>query len=237
MKAFRNICICLLVISLMLVSAGTVFANEPSDNGQGKGPQYHGERQGFSGNVTSVYAGSVTDDGNVTLITGQGWTVTVALKNEFRFKIPKVLNRWELGNITDFASHLEGGLDSLLDRRVVVLAYNIEETTPPDTFSGDVLKFMVLPVPGEPLHAHHAGIVTEIVTYPLNGNITIVDVHGVSHPFIIDGDTFYRPQGIDDSDITLDSFVTVITTGGEPDVAKAIVLHKPKPEGWPNPGS
>jgi len=228
MKAFRNICIFLLVISLMLVSAGTVFANGPSDNGQGKGPQYHGEKQGFSGNVTSV------DDGNVTLITGQGWTVTVALKDEFRFKIPKVLNRWELGNITDFASHLEDGiLDALLGKRVVVLAYNIEETTPPDTFNGDVLKFMVLPVPGEPLHAHHAGIVTD----PLNGDITIVDVHDVSHTFIIDGDTFYRPQGIDDSDITTDSFVTVITTGGEPNVAKAIVLHKPKPEGWPNPGS
>ena len=228
MKAFRNICIFLLVISLMLVSAGTVFANGPSDRSQGQGPQYHGEKQGFSGNVTSV------DDGNVTLITGQGWTVTVALKDEFRFKIPKVLNRWELGNITDFASHLEDGiLDALLGKRVVVLAYNIEETTPPDTFSGDVLKFMVLPVPGEPLHAHHAGIVTD----PLNGNITIVDVHDVSHTFIIDGDTFYRPQGIDDSDITTDSFVTVITTGGEPDVAKAIVLHKPKPEGWPNQGS
>lgn len=228
MKAFRNICIFLLVISLMLVSAGTVFANGPSDKSQGQGPQYHGERQGFSGNVTSV------DDGNVTLITGQGWTVTVALKDEFRFKIPKVLNRWELGNITDFASHLEdGSLDALLGKRVVVLAYNIEETTPPDTFNGDVLKFMVLPVPGEPLHAHHAGIVTD----PLNGNITIVDVHDVSHTFIIDGDTFYRPQGIDDSDITTDSFVTVITTGGEPDVAKAIVLHKPKPEGWPNQGS
>ena len=228
MKAFRNICIFLLVISLMLVSAGTVFANGPSDNSQGQGPQYHGEKQGFSGNVTSV------DDGNVTLITGQGWTVTVALKDEFRFKIPKVLNRWELGNITDFASHLEDGiLDALLGKRVVVLAYNIEETTPPDTFNGDVLKFMVLPVPGEPLHAHHAGIVTD----PLNGNITIVDVHDVSHTFIIDGDTFYRPQGIDDSDITTDSFVTVITTGGEPDVAKAIVLHKPKPEGWPNQGS
>ena len=230
MKAFRNICIFLLVISLMLVSAGTVFANGPSYSGQGKGPQYHGEKQGFSGNVTSV------DDGNVTLITGQGWTVTVALKDEFRFKIPKVLNRWELGNITDFASHLEGGsLDALLGKRVVVLAYNIEETTPPDTLNGDVLKFMVLPVPGEPLHAHHAGIVTD----PLNGNITIVDVHDVSHTFIIDGDTFYRPQGIDDSDITTDSFVTVITTGGEPDVAKAIVLHKPKPEGWPwpKPGS
>ena len=228
MKAFRNICIFLLVISLMLVSAGTVFANGPSDKSQGQGPQYHGEKQGFSGNVTSV------DDGNVTLITGQGWTVTVALKDEFRFKIPKVLNRWELGNITDFASHLEdGSLDALLGKRVVVLAYNIEETTPPDTFYGDVLKFMVLPVPGEPLHAHHAGIVTD----PLNGNITIVDVHDVSHTFIIDGDTFYRPQGIDDSDITTDSFVTVITTGGEPDVAKAIVLHKPKPEGWPNQGS
>ena len=228
MKAFRNICIFLLVISLMLVSAGTVFANGPSDKSQGQGPQYHGEKQGFSGNVTSV------DDGNVTLITGQGWTVTVALKDEFRFKIPKVLNRWELGNITDFASHLEDGiLDALLGKRVVVLAYNIEETTPPDTFYGDVLKFMVLPVPGEPLHAHHAGIVTD----PLNGNITIVDVHDVSHTFIIDGDTFYRPQGIDDSDITTDSFVTVITTGGEPDVAKAIVLHKPKPEGWPNQGS
>ena len=228
MKAFRNICIFLLVISLMLVSAGTVFANGPSDKSQGQGPQYHGKKQGFSGNVTSV------DDGNVTLITGQGWTVTVALKDEFRFKIPKVLNRWELGNITDFASHLEDGiLDALLGKRVVVLAYNIEETTPPDTFNGDVLKFMVLPVPGEPLHAHHAGIVTD----PLNGNITIVDVHDVSHTFIIDGDTFYRPQGIDDSDITTDSFVTVITTGGEPDVAKAIVLHKPKPEGWPNQGS
>lgn len=229
MKAFRNICIFLLVISLMLVSAGTVFAKGPSDSGQGKGPQYHGKRQGFSGNVTSV------DDGNVTFITKQGWTVTVALKDEFRFKIPKVLNKWEWGNITDFSSHLEGGsLDALLGRKVAVLAYNVEEITPPDTFHGDVLKFMVLPVPGEPLHAHHAGNVTDFDSGP-DGYITIVDVHEVSHTFTVDDETYYRPRGIEESDIAPGTFVTVVTTGREPDIAKAIVLHKPKPEGWPKP--
>ena len=229
MKALRNICILMLVVGLMLSGAGTVLAKGPSSSGQGKGPQYHGKKQGFCGNVTSVASG------NVTLITEQGWTVTVALKDEFRYKIPKVLNKWEWGNITDFSSHLEGGsLDALLGRKVVVLAYNLEESTPPDTFHGEVLKFMVLPVPGEPLHAHKAGNVTDFSSGP-DGNITISDVHGVSHTFMVDDDTYYRPRGIDESDIVPGTFVTVVTTGRELDIAKAIVLHKPKPEGWPKP--
>lgn len=227
MKTLRNICILVLAVALMLTGAGTVFAKGPSGSGQGKGPQNYGERQGFSGNVTSV------DEGNVTFITEQGWTVTVALKDEFRFKIPKVLNKWERGNVTDFSSHLEGGsLDALLGRKVAVLAYNVEESTPPDAFHGDVLKFMVLPVPGEPLHAHHAGNVTDFNSGP-DGNITISDIHGVSHTFTVDDETYYRPRGIDESDIAQGTFVTVITTGREADIAKAIVLHKPKPEGWP----
>lgn len=229
MKALRFTCIAALVVALILVGTGTVLAKGPSDNAQGKGPQYRGEKQGFCGNVTSI------QDGNVTLVTEQGWTVTIALAGEFRYKIPKVLNHWEVGNVTDFASHLDGGsLDSLPGRKVAVLAYNVEETAPPSVFCGDALKVMVLPLPGEPLHAHHAGNVTEFSGGP-DGNVTIVDVHGVGHTFTVDGDTYYRPQGIDESDIAPGSFVTVVSTGREPVVAKAIVLHKPKPEGWPKP--
>jgi hypothetical protein len=229
MKALRFACIVTLVIALILVGTGTVLAKGPSGNAQGKGPQYKGEKQGFCGNVTSV------QDGNVTLVTEQGWTVTITLTGEFRYKIPKVLNRWEVGDAAEFASHLAGGsLDSLLGRKAAVLAYNVEETAPPGVFYGDALKVMVLPVPGEPLHAHHAGNVTDFNSGP-DGNITIADVHGVSHTFTVDGDTYYRPQGIDESNIDLGSFVTVVSTGRETSVAKAIVLHKPKPEGWPKP--
>lgn len=229
MKALRSTCIVVLVIALILVGTGTVLAKGPSDNAQGKGPQYKGEKQGFCGNVTSV------QDGNVTLVTEQGWTVTIALTGEFRYKMPKVLNHWEVGDAADFAAHLEGGrLDSLPGRKVAILACNVDETTPPGVFCGDALKVMVLPVPGEPLHAHHAGNVTDFNSGP-DGNVTITDVHGVSHTFTVDSDTYYRPQGISESDIAPDSFVTVVSTGREPAVAKAIVLHRPKPEGWPKP--
>jgi hypothetical protein len=229
MKALRFACISALVIALILVGTGTVFAKGPSANALGKGLQHKGQKQGFCGNVTSV------QDGNVTLVTEQGWTVTIALTGEFRYKIPKVLNHWGVGNTTEFAAHLEGGsLDSLPGRKVAVLACNVEESVPPGVFSGDALKVMVLPVPGEPLHAHHAGNVTDFNPGP-DGNVTIMDVHGVSHMFTIDSDTYYRPQGISDSDIVPGSFVTVVSTGREPGVAKAIVLHRPKPEGWPKP--
>ena len=141
MKALRFICIATLVIALILVGTGTVLAKGPSDNAkgpsdkaQGKGPQYHGERQGFCGNVTSV------QDGNVTLVTEQGWTVTACLTGEFRYKMPKVLNRWAVGNATEFAAHFEGGnLDSLPGRKVAVLACNVEGAAPPGVFSGDAL--------------------------------------------------------------------------------------------------
>jgi hypothetical protein len=229
MKALRFTCIVALVIALVLVGTGTVLAKGPSEKAQGKGPQYRGEKQGFCGNVTSV------QDGNVTLVTEQGWTVTIALSGEFRYKIPKVLNHWEVGDAAEFAGHLEGGsLDSLPGRKVAVLACNVEETAPPGVFSGDALKVMVLPVPGEPLHAHHAGNVTDFNPGP-DGNVTIMDVHSVTHTFTVESDTYYRPQGINDTDIAPGSFVTVVSTGQAPAVAKAIVLHKPKPEGWPKP--
>lgn len=230
MKGLRCICIFALAVALVLGSIGTVFAKGPSSAAPGQeGPMFHGERQGYFGNVTAV------NNGNVTITTARG-NVTVMLNTYAKYKIVRVMNRW--GNFTGFEGNL-GNTSALAGCRVVFLAGNV-------TGKLDVLKFMVLPVPGtQPLCAHQTGLVYEFNAPSGNnmGNITIVDVHGVRHTFAVGNDTIYRPMGIEAGNITGNTmlenagFVTVVTKGN-PDVqplplAKAIVLHARAPVGWP----
>jgi hypothetical protein len=221
MKALRTIGISVLVAGLLLGSVGTVFAEKPPDVPRGQGLKLQGKKQGFAGNVTSV--DEVT--GNVTILSQKG-IVTIMLTEAARYKIPRVMNKW--GNLTEFQGQLEGNnLSALIDRRVVALAGNDTETE-----TWEALKFMLLPVPGlPPLHAHHTGNVTEF-NPGAGGNITIEDIHGVSHTFDLDADTKFRPRGTTSAQITIGNFVTVVTTGdpklepGEKAIAKAIVVHR-----------
>jgi len=226
MKALRTIGILVLVAGLMLSSVGTVFAEGPPEGTPGKGPKFQGEKRGFCGNVTLV------TDGNVTIDIGKGLTVKVMLIERARYKNPRVMNKW--GNLTEFKGQLEGGnLSALEGRRVVTLAGN-------GTGKWESLKFMLLPVPGlPPLHAHRTGNVTAFNPLPSGengnfGNITIEDVHGVSHTFDLADDMSYRPKefsgltGTELHDAIIGHFVTVVTTGDpklEP-VAKAVVIHR-----------
>ncbi len=225
MKGLRIICIFTLVALFVLGSMGTVFAK--ADN-PGKGPYLRGDKQGFAGNVTGVA------DGNVTIATEDKGDVTVELPEDAFYKIPREMNKWD--NLTEFKSYLAGGnLSALEGRRVVVLAGN-------STGAWVAIKFMLLPIPGtQPMHAHRTGNVTEF-NKPASGNswignITIIDVHGVSHLFKVGNETIYRPAAIDSDNITVGSFVTVVTTGNQKSVewtdlpvAKAIVLHANLPE-------
>lgn len=231
MKALRTIGILVLVAGLLLGSVGTVFAEKPPDVPPGKLPKFQGEKRGFSGNVTDV------TNGNVTILTEQG-IVTVMLTEAARYKIPRVMNKW--GNLTEFEDQLEGDFSALIDRRVVALAGNV-------TGTWEALKFMLLPVPGlEPLHAHRTGNVTEFnePSGSNSGNITIEDVHGVSHTFDLADDMSYRPKelngltGLPLQESVVGHFVTVVIKGDpklETAKAKAIVVHHRIPEGWPTP--
>jgi hypothetical protein len=224
MKGLRIILIFTLVALLVAGSLGTVFAKggPPADK-PGNGPQVKGERQGFAGNVTDVVGG------NVTIATVEKGSVIVALTNDTKYKIPSVMNKWS--GYDEFITALGGNLIALEGRRVVALAGNVAGTW-------EVLKLMALPVPGtQPMHAHRVGNVT--AAPPANGtsgNITIKDVHGVLHTFAVVGNetssgnqTVYRPVEIGPGNITVGSFVTVVTTGKQKSVdlpvAKAIVLH------------
>ena len=232
MKALRTIGILVLVAGLMLSSVGTVFAGGPPHDPPGKDPKFRGEKRGFCGNVTLV------TDGNVTIDRGQGLTVTVRLTERAQYKIPRVMNKW--GNLSQFKEQLEGDLATLEGRRVVTLAGN-------GTGKWESLKLLLLPVPGvpglPPLHAHRTGNVTAFNPLPNGengnfGNITIEDVHGVSHTFDLADDMSYRPKELDElaetepeelPDAVIDQFVTVVTTGDpkvEQPVAKAIVVHR-----------
>ena len=232
MKALRTIGILVLVAGLMLGSVGTVFAGEPPHDPPGKGPKFQEQKRGFSGNVTEVI------DGNVTIDRGQGLTVTVRLTERAQYKIPRVMNKW--GTLSQFEEQLEGDLAALEGRRVVALAGN-------STGKWESLKLLLLPVPGlPPLHAHRTGNVTEFNPLPSGengnfGNITIEDVHGVSHVFNLADDTSYRPKElgeVPEPGEVIDHFVTVVIKGDpklETAKAKAIVVHPRIPEGWPTP--
>lgn len=232
MKGLKGIFIIVLAAVLVLGSVGTIFAKGPPASPPGKeGPKFQGEKQGFFGNVTAVH------DGNVTVATEKG-NVTITLNDTAKYKIVREMNKW--GNLTAFESNL-GGISAIVGDRVVFLAGNA-------TGALELLKFMVLPMPGtQPLHAHQTGLVYEFhaPSGNITGNITIVDVHGVHHMFAVGNSTVYRPMGIGAGNITADktlgnsSFVTVVTTGNPevqpPPLAKAIVLHASQPEGWPKP--
>jgi len=230
MKSLRVILIFALVALLVAGSVGTVYAkNGPPDNKPDKGQKFQGEKQGFSGNVTDVVGG------NVTLDLNGGEPVNLLAGDTFWYKIPREINNWQRGNITDVIQAVDG---TLIGRRAVVQAGNV---------TGDywvVLRFMVLPVPGtQPMHAHRVGNVTEFnkPSSTSNGNITIIDVHGVSHLFTVGNSsvTVYHPKGTEADHINPGSFVTVVvapkTKLDEMPLAKAIVLHANIPEGWPTP--
>ena len=239
MKGLRIILIFALVALLVAGSVGTVYAKGGSADKPEKGNKFQGEKQGFSGNVTNVAGG------NVTLVTEDGWTVTLTLNDDARYKITKIMNKW--GSYAEFEEAL-GNITALEGMKVVVLAGNVTGTAP--SFSGIAIKFMALQRPATPQHAHRTGIVTEFnkPSDTSNGNITIIDVHGGNHTFtIVANITVYHPTGIGEGNITADptppynsgSFVTVVTTGN-PKVelirpAKAIVLHASMPEVWPKP--
>jgi hypothetical protein len=228
-KGLRGIFIVVLAAALVLGSVVTVFAKGPPSTPPGKENAGSHGKQGFFGNITAV------NDGNVSIATQQG-NVTVTLNDQAKYKIVRVMNKW--GDLTDFESNL-GGVSALAGERVVFLAGNITGTL-------DILKFMVLPMPGtQPLCAHQTGLVYEFNAPSGNntGNITIVDVHGVYHTFTVGNDTIYRPMGTGAGNITGNvtlanaSFVTVVTTGNPdvqpPPLAKAIVLHASAPKDWP----
>jgi len=235
MKGLRIILIFTLVALLVAGSLGTVFAKggPPADK-PGNGPQVKGERQGFAGNVTDVVGGA---NGNVTLVTEDGWTVTVTLNDDARYKITKIMNKW--GSYAEFEEAL-GNITALEGMKVVVLAGNVTGTAP--SFSGIAIKFMALSRPATPQHAHRTGVVTaKPAGNATTGNITIIDVHGAYHTFTITNNTYYRPMSTTlQGNITVgQSFITVVTTG-DPKVelirpAKAIVLHASMPEVWPKP--
>ena len=222
MKGLRIILIFALVAFLMAGSVGTVFAKgEPKANNPGKGLNLKVEKRGFAGNVTKVVGG------NVTLDLNGGEPVNLLAGDTFWYKIPREINNWQRGNITDVIQAVDG---TLIGRRAVVQAGN-------DTGDWVVLKFMVLPIPGtQPAHAHRTGLVIEKLGSATAGNITIKDIHGGNQTFAIATGTDYHPEGIGFVDINLGSFVTVVVAPKTKlPLAKAIVLHANIPEGWPTP--
>lgn len=249
MKALRLLCIALLVTGLLGVNAADILAKGPQE-GKGSvedkslgdkdfGKNLKGKKKGFTGNVTEV---TVVDDegiiGNISLITNQGWTTVISVANSTIYKVPGKSKGWE-GNFTEFIGNIGEDLTSLEGKKVSLLAGNITGNAT-SQFGGVALKLMVLPEPepGPPLHAHRTGNVTEfnIPDGDGIGNITIIDVHGVSHLFEVGNNTEYQteyhPEGTTPSQIETESFVTIVTKGN-PKLfliakAKAIVLHTPE---------
>ena len=116
MKSLRVILIFALVALLVAGSVGTVYAkNGPPDNKPDKGQKFQGEKQGFSGNVTDVVGG------NVTLDLNGGEPVNLLAGDTFWYKIPREINKWQRGNITDVIQAVDG---TLIGRRAVVQAGN-----------------------------------------------------------------------------------------------------------------
>jgi hypothetical protein len=233
MRYVRCLAIIALVGVLIAGSTGIAAAKGPPEGNPGKGPHGHGKNQNFVGNVTSAC------EGNITFTAKQGWEVTMTLTEGTAYMVPSVAK----GKV-DFAGFIEaigGNITALEGRRIGARGAGVVEG-PEGMYTGDATRILVYPGAFQKqvrarLHAHRTGVVTAFSTDG-NGNITIVDVHGVSHTFTMSGNqTIYRPQGMTASDVEVDeSFVTVVTTGdpklGPP--AKAIVIHRGGiPEGWP----
>ncbi len=247
MRYLKAAAVLTVVIALALGSAGSAFAKGPPDENPGKGPQEQvqgqekgqgqgqgqgqGKKRGFFGDVTAA------NDGNITLVTKQGWTVTVSLTDATKYKIHAVTRGWV--GIDEFVDALEGNITALEGSRVAVSASGVIED-PEGEFGGEAKKLSVVPARGkrEPMHAHRTGVVTAL-DLSGSGTIAIVDVKDVTHEFVLSGnDTVYRPEGTQAGDIVVgESFVTVVTTG-DPKLgpaAKAIVLHDKKAGEQPTP--
>lgn len=235
MKYMRYLILGILVAALVIGSAGAVAAKGPPEGSPGKGRQGgHGSNQSFIGNVTSI------TEGNLTMVSKQSWQVILSLTDSTEYMVPSV-TKGKVG-FSEFLSGIGGDLNSLEGDKVVSRATGVVED-PSEVFVGEALRVMIYPRQYKEqlrqrarLHAHRTGVVTAFSTEG-DGNITIVDVHGLDHSFVMSGnETVYRPQGTAAYDIAVDeSFVTVVTTGdpklGPP--ARAIVLHERTPEGWP----
>ena len=233
MKILRTIGILAIVAGLMIGGTGNVFAKGPPDPLPSSG-NHSSNKQGMFGTAVSAV------DDVVTLETKEGWTVHVTLTEIAKYKSPRETKGWIIG-VGDFVGMILGGdITNIEGRRLAILAANLVEAGP-DEFTADVMRLMLIPIT-PPLHAHRVGIVTDFTPYTPDengngGSITIIDNHGVSHIFGINGETVYRPDETEDTDIELGSFVTVVTTGdpknADNDVAKAIVLHEELPDWAP----
>jgi hypothetical protein len=224
MKILRIIGILALVAGLVLGSVGSsVFAKKPPDVPRG-GQQFPGKR-GLSGNVTSVATITGGEAYLIQLETKQG-TFNVTANLTAKYMVPR-----KTKGPTNLATFLGivGDPPDIVGRRVAALVTLTNAST------ADAIRLMLMP-DGPPLHAHRVGVVQ---SFYASDNITIIDRHGVSHNFDMNG-TIYHPEGTTAVDIKTSepwSFVTVVTKGDpkQNPVAKAIVLHKKTPEGWPLP--
>lgn len=222
MKVVRIIGILLLSLGLLVGSVGEAFAKEgPPDTPPGQVNKTQekanqaGKKSSFSGEVTGV------GDGNITLVDKKQGEVVIILSETAKYKVPGQIKGW--GNLTDLTEALGGNLTALEGRKVAASVVNVSEA-----LVGEAVRLTVFPVKGQPLHAHRTGTVT-LFEPGDGGNITIEDVHGVSHNFSLTSETQYKPEEIGPDDIVVgESFVTVVTKGN-PKVnieAKAVVLHR-----------
>ena len=227
MKALKSILILVLVAGLMLASVGAVFAQSSTDGAVGSQPNpgSHALWRAFFGNVTEV------NGDNITIATKYSGDVVIALKEATRCEILGD-TRWV--NLDEFTNKLGGNLSALEGDRVAVVAINVQGS--PGELSGDAVLFAVIePILVMPIH-QTTGVVTEYTPYTpgTDGNITIKDIHGASYSFTIGNDTRYNPAGMGPGNITVNSFVTVVSRGkldAQP-VAKMIVIHNMIPQGW-----
>jgi len=228
MKILRTMGILALVAGLVLGGAGSVFAKGPPDDPPGGGP--HSPKHGLFGTVTSVETITEDEEYVIDLDTKLG-DVKLTINGDANYMVPKEEPHGpkDLANFVDIVDEDEDGdLEELEGRRLAVLASDlVEQVTPPPDFTATAIRLML--IPSVPLHAHRVGVVE---AFTADTSITIIDRHGVSHSFDVNGDTDYRPEGTTDGDITVgESFVTVVIKG-DPKVvlpakalAKAIVLH------------
>jgi hypothetical protein len=218
----------MLVAGLILVSVGSVFAQNSTDAAVARqsNPVSHTPWRALFGNVTTV------NGNNITIATKYSGNVVVMLTEITRCEI--------LGNtgwlkLDEFTSKLGGNLSALEGDSVAVVAIDVQGA--PGSLTGDAVLFVVMkPIIVMPIH-QTTGIVTAYTPYTAgrDGNITIKDIHGASYSFIIGNDTRYNPGGMGPGNITVNkSFVTVVSRGklNAGPVAKMIVIYNMIPQGW-----
>jgi len=230
MKILRIIGILALVAGLVLGGASSsAFAKKPPDVPRDGGQHSPGKR-GLSGNVTSVATITGGEEYLIQLETKQG-TFNVTANLTAKYMVPRETHGPK--DLTTFINIVDededGDLEELEGRRVAVLVTLTNAST------ANAIRLMLMP-DGPPLHAHRVGVVQ---AFSASSNITIIDRHGISHNFDMNG-TIYHPEGTTTGDIKTSepwSFVTVVTKGDPKlnPVAKAIVLHKELPDWWPLP--